>query len=84
MKCIVCHSSDIREKTVDEVIWLDQDLVLVPCHVLVCNNCGERYYDRRAMQRLEEIEELLRSRTLVPEPVGRVLKAPAPQPVPAG
>jgi YgiT-type zinc finger domain-containing protein len=82
MKCVICHSSDIEEKTVDEAFWVDQDVVLVPCRVLVCNNCGERYYSRTAMRHLEEIEECLQDRTARLETVGQVLKI-APQPEPA-
>ncbi len=74
MKCVICHSSDIEEKTVNEAFWVEQDVVLVPCRVLVCNNCGERYYDRQMMRRLEEIEEHLRVKTLALETVGQVMK----------
>ncbi len=82
MKCVICHSSDIEEKVVDEMFWVDQDVVLVPYRVLVCNNCGERYYSRTAMRRLEEIEENLRDRTARLETIGQVLKVP-PQSEPA-
>ena len=73
-KCIVCHSSDIGEKTVNETLWVGQDVVLVPCRVLVCNNCGQRYYSRQVMRHLEEIEEHLQARTLALETVGQVLR----------
>ncbi len=74
MKCVICHSSTIELKTVNEEIWMDEDVVLVPVEVLVCANCGERYYDRRAMRRLEEAEEQLRQKKLSLNIVGRVLK----------
>lgn len=74
MKCVICHSSTIELKTVNEEIWMDEDVVLVPVEVLVCANCGERYYDRRAMRRLEEAEEQLRQKKLPLNIVGRVLK----------
>ena len=77
MRCVICHSSGIEEKTVDEAFWVDQDVVLVPCRVLVCDNCGERYYSRAIMRRLEEIEEHLRDRTAQLEAVGQVLKLAA-------
>ena len=37
----------------DEEIWINDDLVLVPLEVLVCAQCGERYYNRQAMRKLE-------------------------------
>ena len=77
MKCVMCHSADIEEKTVDEIFWVEEDAVVVPCHVLVCNNCGERYYDRRMVRRLEQIERQLESKTLALETVGQVLKLAA-------
>jgi len=49
-------------------------MILVPVEVLVCNNCGERYYDRRTMQRLEEIEDAVNADRLFLERVGEVLR----------
>ena len=46
MKCVVCKGSDIEPKTVDEQIRTESDIILVPMNILVCSNCGERYYDR--------------------------------------
>ena len=56
MKCIICHSTDISMRRVNEQLSHGEDMILIPVEVLVCNNCGERYYDRRTLQRLEEIE----------------------------
>jgi len=83
MKCVICHSSDIEEKTVNEAYWVGQDVILVLFRVLVCNNCGERYYNRQVMRRLEEVEEHLQARTLALETVGQVMRvtaAPSEQP----
>jgi len=77
MKCVICHSPDIEQKTVLEEIWINDDLVLVPLEVLVCAQCGERYYSRQAMRKLEEIEDSLRHRRLALEPTGRVLRIAA-------
>jgi YgiT-type zinc finger domain-containing protein len=81
MKCVICRSSDIEERVVDEMFWVDQDVILVPYSVLVCSNCGERYYSRTAMHRLEEIEENLRDKRERLETIGQVLKfAPQSEP----
>lgn len=74
MKCIICHSTDIRMQGVQEQLARGKDVVLIPLKVLVCSNCGERYYDRRAMQHLEKTEEALKADRLVLERVGEVLQ----------
>ncbi len=75
MKCVVCRSPDIELKVVDEEIWIDDDVVLIPLEVLMCANCGERYYSRQAMHELVEAEENLRQQRLRLETAGRVLRA---------
>ena len=82
MKCIICHSTDISLRRVNEQLSRGEDMVLVPVEVLVCNNCGERYYDRRTMQRLEEIEDAINAGRLSLERVGEVLRVRR-EPVPA-
>jgi YgiT-type zinc finger domain-containing protein len=74
MKCIICHSTDISLRRVNEHLSCGRDMILVPVEVLVCNNCGERYYDRRTMQKLEEIEEAVNAGRLSLERVGEVLR----------
>jgi YgiT-type zinc finger domain-containing protein len=74
MKCIICHSTDITMRRVNEQLSRGEDLILVPLEVLVCNNCGERYYDRRAMKRLEEIEDAVNAGRVPLERVGEVLR----------
>lgn len=74
MKCIVCKSPDIVEKEVDEEIKLDSDIALYPVKVKVCNNCGERYYDRGTMQRIEEVKEKLKKKELTIRVVGKVIR----------
>jgi YgiT-type zinc finger domain-containing protein len=43
---------------VQERIPVGNDIVLVPVEVLVCQSCGERFYDRATMHRLEELEPI--------------------------
>jgi YgiT-type zinc finger domain-containing protein len=77
MKCIVCKGSDIELKAVDEQIRAGRDIVLVPMNILVCSNCGERYYDRKAMRTIEEIRTKLKNQELDVEEVGKVMRAHA-------
>ncbi len=52
MKCIICRGSDINSKTVDEEIRKGNDIILVPLDIIVCTNCGERYYNKKAINRI--------------------------------
>jgi YgiT-type zinc finger domain-containing protein len=74
MKCVICHSTEIVLRQVDEHILRGEDLVLVPVKVLVCKNCGERYYDRRTLKHLEEIESDLDAGLIPLERIGEVLR----------
>lgn len=72
MRCVICHSPDIQEQDVDETIHVDNDIVILPIRVLVCQNCGERYYDRKTMQHLEKLEQQVRDRQAPLQTVGAV------------
>ena len=75
MKCVICKSPDIQVKNVEEEIKLGKDIILVPIEVLVCNNCGERYYDSRTMKKLENIRLKLENNDLRVDDVGKILRA---------
>ena len=77
MKCIICKGSDIEPKTVDEQIRTGRDIILVPMNILVCSNCGERYYDRKAVRKIEEIKTKLKNQELVVKEVGKVMRTHA-------
>lgn len=74
MRCVICSSPDIEKKRVEEAVRLENDVVLFPIEVLVCLNCGERYYDRRTVKLLEEVEEEIKAKRMDLQAVGRVLK----------
>jgi len=74
MKCVICRGEDIKEKEVEEEIRVGNDIVLVPVKVMECMSCGERYYDRRTMKMLEEVEDKIEKKRLEVEPIGKVLK----------
>jgi len=77
MKCVVCKNSDIQMKTVDEEMRSGSDIFLVPMDVLVCSSCGERYYDRKAMRKIEEIRSRIKEKSLEAKEVGRVMRVEA-------
>lgn len=74
MKCVVCKGEDIKEKEVEEEIRIRNDIVLVLVKAMVCSSCGERYYDRRTMKMLEEIEVKIEKEYVGFETIGKVLK----------
>ena len=74
MKCVICNGDAIVMKTVDEQIAVGNDIVLIQMKLPVCSQCGERYYDRRAMRSIEEIRTKGREKALVVEEVGKVLR----------
>jgi len=73
MKCVICHGDNIQLKDVHEEVTVDYDVVYVPVRVLVCQTCGERYYDRRAMRFLEKAEQKLKEGKAELREVGKVL-----------
>ena len=73
MKCVICHGNEIELMEVKEQFTVGNDIVYVPIKVPVCKNCGERYYDRRTMQLLEEIESKLNKKQIELKEVGKVL-----------
>ena len=77
MKCVICKGSDIELKTVDEQIRTGKDIILIPMNILVCSNCGERYYDRKAMKKIEDIRAKAKHQDLEFEEVGKVMRARA-------
>lgn len=73
MKCVVCHGEDIQLKEVMEELSVRADIVYLPIQIPVCRTCGERYYDRRTVRFLEEVEAKLREGKANLEEVGKVL-----------
>ncbi|MBI4721863.1 MAG: YgiT-type zinc finger protein [Candidatus Stahlbacteria bacterium] len=74
MRCIVCNSPEVRKKEVEEEIQINNDMIFVPINVLVCAECGERYYDRATMRRLENIIKDIKENRIQLNEVGKVLK----------
>jgi YgiT-type zinc finger domain-containing protein len=75
MKCVICKSPDIKLGMVEEEVKSGTDILLVPMKILVCEHCGERYYDTKAMRRMEDLRSSLKRKELKVEEVGKVLRA---------
>ena len=74
MKCIICHGEDIRLTEVREELKVENDIVYVPIQIPVCQACGERYYDRRTIRFLEEVDRQLKEGKANLQEVGKVLE----------
>ena len=73
MKCVVCHGDQIEKQEVSEEFAAGKDIVCFSVRVPVCQTCGERYYDRRTMRLLEEMEQKVREGNAQLREVGKVL-----------
>jgi hypothetical protein len=59
---------------VEEEVRMENDVVWVPVELPVCRSCGERYYDRRTVRFLEEVEQRLRDEKPTLREIGKVLR----------
>ncbi len=74
MKCVICHGQDIQMKKVNEEIQFNNNVIHVPIRIPVCSNCGERFYDRRTMKYLEEVEDKVKNKQAELKEIGKVLE----------
>ncbi len=73
MKCLICHGEDIQVTEVKEELRVENNIVYVSVHTPVCRTCGERYYDRRTIRFLEEVDRQLKEGKANLQEVGKVL-----------
>jgi len=74
MKCVICKSGDIAERVIEEEIRVGSNIIFVSVKALVCPECGEKYYNRAEMKKLEDMERLLRQKKVSLEKIGDVLR----------
>jgi YgiT-type zinc finger domain-containing protein len=74
MKCVICHGEDIQTKEVNEEIRVDNNIVYFLITIPVCQACGERYYDRKAMRLIEQVKQKLISEKLNLKETGKILR----------
>lgn len=67
--CYFCVKGKLKREKVDIVRYWGKELVaLNDVPALVCQSCGERYFDARVSQKIEErIEDALKRKTSVPK-----------------
>jgi len=74
MKCIICNGENICKADVKEEMKIGKDIVYLPINIPVCSTCGERYYDRRTIQYLENEGQRLKEGKVALNEVGKVLE----------
>lgn len=74
MKCVICNGEEVELREVEEEIRNGADVFRTKLTTQVCQNCGERYYNRSTMRRLEKVRDDLKSGKLKLREVGRVLE----------
>ena len=74
MKCVICKSGDIAERVIEEEIRVGSNIIFVSVKALVCKECGEKYYNRAQIKKLEDMERLLRQKKVSLEKIGDVLR----------
>lgn len=74
MKCIICHGEEVSLAEVFEEIGIGSDIVRVPVTVMLCRNCGERYYTLANMRHLECVREDVANNRARLDEVGKVLQ----------
>ncbi len=74
MKCIICKGDNICKSVVKEELKIGDDIIFIPIEIPVCLSCGERYYDRRTIQYLENEEIKLKEKKVNLHEIGKVLE----------
>ncbi len=74
MKCIICNGENVRKTSINEEMKIGKNIVYLPIDIPVCTTCGEKYYDRRTIQYLEEEEKRLKAGKVPLNEVGKVLE----------
>lgn len=60
MKCVICKTGDLQPQSVSVSVTVNRQgalLVVEGVPALVCDNCGERYFDDAVSARLLELTE---------------------------
>jgi YgiT-type zinc finger domain-containing protein len=58
MKCVICKTGDLCPQSVSVTVDRQGALLVVQgVPALVCDNCGERYFDDAVSERLLELTE---------------------------
>ena len=76
MKCVLC-SGELIEKTVTEEVIEGNDHIVVKVKAEVCQQCHERYYASGIVDKLIEIKEDLKNKSLRLHEIGKVYEIPA-------
>ena len=62
MECIICHGNDIEKKEVKEEIKDGNNIIYITISIPVCLSCGERYYDRNTIRKIDELKKNIKTK----------------------
>ncbi len=71
MRCALCGGA-VRLQNVREEIRVGSDHYVVTVRAEVCQNCGERYFSERTMERLVQLRAAIQQGRIKGEAVGQV------------
>ena len=70
-KCVFC-GGELEEKEVTELVKGGSNIAILKVNALVCQRCGERFYEGEAIKLFEEIRAKLKAQeTECLKPVGQ-------------
>ena len=58
-KCFRCGSTDIRDRSVEELVRQGRYVVALRVPANVCSNCGERYFEGDQVAMFEDVRRRL-------------------------
>ena len=74
-RCLRCGSEDLACREVEKLVRGGSDVVALVVSATICHRCGERYFDKAALEQLEAARTALESGDLEAyQPVGQMLR----------
>jgi len=52
-KCVRCGSADVKDKDIEKLVRVGDDVAALRVRATVCHHCGERYLSHEAIRELE-------------------------------
>jgi YgiT-type zinc finger domain-containing protein len=58
-KCVRCGSTEIEDRSVEELVRQGRYVVALRVPANVCSNCGEQYFERDQVEMFEDVRRRL-------------------------
>jgi YgiT-type zinc finger domain-containing protein len=73
MKCVICKNTNIEFREIQEQINIGNNIVIIPLKIHICQNCGEKYFTRNDLKKIEEVKDKITNKKIDYEEIGKVL-----------